>query len=140
MTSPEENSRLYQRFAEALNQRRYDVFDELMAQDFVDHHPGLVDVASLDVYKKNLAYLVSVLEMIAIPENVLSTGDKVFTRIKLTGRQVGAFFGVEATNSAVSWYTHELWRVDSGKFVERWAIDDLYSLLAQMGVALPSWG
>ncbi|TMK46713.1 MAG: ester cyclase [Actinobacteria bacterium] len=134
--APEE---LYRRFIEFLNGRQYDQMDTVMVSDFVDHHPGLVDVANLQVYKDNVAYVIGALEMEAFPEHIVPAGDKVFTRVRLTGKHVGQFFGVPPSGNQLEWYTHELWRVEGGKMVERWAVDDLYSLLKQMGVALPSW-
>lgn len=134
-----ENELLYRRFADAFNSRDYDQLDEVMVPDFVDHHPGLVDVTSLAVYKSNVAAVIDALEMRAVPEEIVGVGDKVFTRIRLTGRHIGAFLGVAATGNPVEWYTHELWRVENGKFVERWAVDDLVSLLGQIGVPLPQW-
>ncbi|MGK7886620.1 MAG: ester cyclase [Crocosphaera sp.] len=131
---------LYGRFAEIFNERTYDQLDEIMTHDFTDYHPGLVDVTSLEVYKTNLAAVIDALEMKAEPEQVEAKEDKVFTRIKLTGRHVGDFFGIAPTGKNVIWYTHELWRVADGKFVERWAVDDIYGLIAQLGVSLPSWG
>lgn len=130
---------LYMRFADCFNQRDYAKLDEVMAQAFLDHHPGLVDVADLDVYRRNLKAVIDATEMIAHPEEVVQAGDKVFTRVKLTGRHVGRFLGVEPTGNAVEWYTNELWRVADGKLVERWAVDDLFGLVAQMGVELPRW-
>lgn len=140
MPAGRESEQLYRRFADAFNARAYDQLDEVMVADFVDHHPGLVDVRSLAEYKKNLAAVIEALEMKAIPEEVVGTGDQVFTRIRLTGRHVGAFLGVAPTGNDLDWYTHELWRVEGGRFVERWAVDDLVSVLGQMGVPLPMWG
>jgi len=130
---------LYLRFADAFNRRAYDQLGEVMADDFVDHHPGLVDVTSLAVYAKNLAAVIDALEMTATPEDVVAVDDKVFTRIRLGGRHVGKFLGIAPTGNEVGWYTHELWRVADGKFVERWAVDDLLSLVGQLGVPLPGW-
>jgi predicted ester cyclase len=137
---PSENEKLYLKFADIFNRRDYDQLDEVMVADFVDHHPGLVDVTSLAVYRKNLAGVIDALEMVATPEDVVGAGDKVFTRILLTGRHVGDFLGQAATGNELRWYTHELWRVADGRFVERWAVDDLLTLVGQLGVPLPSWG
>jgi len=130
---------LYLRFADAFNNRDYDLLDDVMVSDFIDHHPGLVDVTSLAVYKKNLAAVIDALEMIATPEEIVAAGDKVFTRIKLTGRHVGKFLGLAPTGKQLLWYTHESWRVADGKFVERWAVDDLLSLVGQLGAPVPGW-
>jgi predicted ester cyclase len=140
MTSLENpNARLYLRFVDALNRRDYHVLNDVMAQDFTDHHPGLVDVTQLDVYKDNLAHVVNALDMKAIPQEVVGAGDRVFTRIKLTGRHLDTFLGVAPTGKDLTWHTNELWRVEDARLAERWAVDDLVGLLRQMGVPLPSW-
>jgi predicted ester cyclase len=139
MPAERAHEELYRRFADAFNRRAYDQLDEVMAVGFVDHHPGLVDVTSLAEYKKNLAAVIEALQMTATPEEVVGAGDQVFTRIRLTGRHVGTFLGVAPTGNDLDWYTHELWRVEGGVFVARWAVDDLVSVLGQMGVPLPMW-
>jgi predicted ester cyclase len=110
-----------------------------MSADFLDHHPGLVDVTELGTYKRNLAAVMNATEMKARIDDVVAAGDKVFTRITLTGRHVGDFLGVPATGNRLEWVTHELWRAEDGRMVERWAVDDLVTLLHQMGVTLPQW-
>lgn len=134
-----EGERLFTLFADALNRRDYDALDDLLSEDFTDHHPGFVDVYRRDVYKRNLKMVIEALEMQAEAEDVVFAGDKVLTRIRLTGRHVGRFLGLEPTGNVVAWYTNELWRIENGKLVERWAVDDLYGLLGQLGVALPQW-
>lgn len=130
---------LYMEFVDTFNRRAYDRLGDVLADGFVDHHPGLVDVTGLLPYRQNLAAVIDALEMVASPEDVVAVDDKVFTRIRLSGRHVGTFLGLAPTGNAVSWYTHELWRVADGRFVERWAVDDLLTLLGQMDVPLPSW-
>jgi len=110
-----------------------------MVPDFVDHHPGLVDVTNLATYSGNVKAVIDALEMRVTAEQVVASGDLVFTRIRLTGQHTGTFLGVPATGNAVDWYTHELWRVADGRFVERWAVDDLLTLVGQLGVPMPTW-
>lgn len=139
MTDGTDGVALYQQFLNAFNERDLDAMDAIMVVDFTDHHPGLVDVTSLDVYKRNLQFVFETLEMRGDAEEVAPFGDRVFTRIRLSGRHVGPFFGLEPTGRSVTWYTHEIWRHVAGRFVERWAVDDLFSLMAQLGVSLPQW-
>ncbi|RKH12584.1 hypothetical protein D7V97_08075 [Corallococcus sp. CA053C] len=140
MNTMGEGLKLQARVVEAINHRDYDALDEALSQDFVDHHPGLVDVTSLAVYKRNLAFVNDSLQMKATVEHVVEAGDMLFTHVKLTGKHVGPFFGIEPTGNALAWYTNELWRMKDGKLVERWAVDDLVSVFSQMGVPMPSWG
>ncbi len=83
--------RLYLQFADILNRRDYDQLDQVMVQNFIDHHPGLVDVTSLADYRKNVAAVTEALDMTVTAEDVVAAQDKVFTRIKLSGRHVGNF-------------------------------------------------
>lgn len=133
------SAKLYLRFADIFNARDYDRLGEVLAADFTDHHPGLVDVTSLEIYRRNLAAVVAALDMRAEPEQVLVTEDMVSTRIRLTGRHVGPFLGLEPTGADLDWYTHEIWRLEGDRFVERWAVDDLTGLLGQTGFPLPTW-
>ncbi|HJP80040.1 MAG TPA: ester cyclase [Pseudonocardiaceae bacterium] len=131
---------LYLKFADIVNAREYDRLEEVMVPGFVDHHPGLVDVTDLDTYRANLTSLIGALGMVVTAEQVVAAGDKVFTRIRLTGKHTGTFLGVPASGNQLDWYTHELWRIENGRFVERWAVDDLLTLVGQLGVAMPTWG
>lgn len=133
------NEALYRRFADLVNARDYARLDEVMVPGFVDHHPGLVDVTDLDTYRANLAALIDALEMVVEPERVVAAGTEVFTRVRLTGRHTGTFLGVPPTGNELDWYTHELWVVEHGRFVQRWAVDDLLTLVGQLGVAQPTW-
>jgi predicted ester cyclase len=132
-------AKIYLAFADFFNRREYERLGEVLTEDFTDHHPGLVDVAGLEIYRRNLSAVIAALDMRAEPEDVVGVGDRVYTRIKLTGRHVGAFLGIEPTGAELTWYTHEIWRVQDGRFVERWAVDDLLTLLGQMGYPLPGW-
>jgi predicted ester cyclase len=133
-------ARLYLRFAELFNARDYDRLGEVLAPHFTDHHPGLVDVSGLGQYRQNLAAVIDALDMRADPEQVLVSGG-VFctTRVRLTGKHLGSFLGLEPTGAALDWYTHEIWRAEGGRFVERWAVDDLIGLLGQTGYPVPAW-
>ena len=138
-TTDDPGARLYLAFAEIFNARAYDRLGEVLTPDFTDHHPGLVDVAGLDEYRRNLAVVVEALDRRAEPHDVASAGDMVYTRVMLTGQHVGTFLGLESTGTGLSWYTHEIWRVDGDRFRERWAVDDLHGLLGQIGYPLPTW-
>jgi predicted ester cyclase len=132
--------RLYLRFAEFFNARDYEGLGSVLAHDFTDHHPGLVDVTGLETYRRNLAAVIEALDMHAEPEQLLGSGGAMLsTRIRLTGRHVGTFLGLEPTGRPLEWYTHEIWHRRGRRFVERWAVDDLLGMLAQTGFPTPVW-
>lgn len=137
MTSEQDNIKLYSRLPEAMNSRNYDELDNIFDASFFDHHPGW-DLPSLADYKKALVAVHSALDMMVSLDFVFAADDKVVTKVTLTGTHKDAFLGIPPTGNHVSWTSLEIFRVENGKFVERWAQDDLASLIRQLGVPLPS--
>ncbi|MDL5362062.1 ester cyclase [Halalkalicoccus sp. NIPERK01] len=69
-------------------------------------------------------------------EDVIAAGDRVVVRYRFTGTQTGPVLSVPATGRAVETAGIVVFRVDDGRLVEAWAMDDVYSLLKQLG-AIP---
>jgi len=70
---------------------------------------------------------------------IVAEGDKVGIWYTVQGTQRGEFEGVQPTGKQVSWFGADFLRVESGKFVEAWFVDDSMGLLRQLGVTfLPS--
>ncbi|MDJ0632308.1 MAG: ester cyclase [Xenococcaceae cyanobacterium MO_188.B29] len=136
MSKEQDNINLYLRFLAAMNAPDYDALDQIFSSSFVDHHPGF-DLSSLDDYKQALKTANEAVKIQAILDEILAIGNKVITRATLKGKHVGTFFGVPPTKKEVTWTTTEIWRIENGKFVERWAQDDLLGLVRQLGVSLP---
>jgi len=130
-TKEQENTGLYRNFLQALNAADYNQIDRVIDVSFQDHHPGF-DINSLDVYKAALRTAHEALRIRGELEDIIAVDDKVITRVKLTGSHVGRIMNMSPTGKEISWSTIEIWRVENGKFVERWAQDDLYSLMKQL--------
>jgi predicted ester cyclase len=136
MSLEQDNINVYIRFLNSFNAKNLDDLDNTFHESFKDHHPGF-DLNSLADYRAALGFAHDVLAIQGILESVIATGDKVITRVALKGKHIGNCFGIEPTGKDVSWSTIEIWRVENGKFAERWAQDDMLGLLKQMGVPLP---
>jgi predicted ester cyclase len=127
----QENIRLYQDFLQALNAADYNQLDRIMDVSFQDHHSGF-DISSFNAYKDALRIAHDALRIQGQLEDIIAVDDKVITQVKLTGKHVGRFLDMPPTGKDVSWSTIEIWRVANGKFVERWAQDDLHGLMKQL--------
>ena len=86
--SPEENKAIVRRFMDAYNERRIEIFDELVADDYIDHvHGGQRG-------RDNLRTLFT-LAFQAFPdwyesiEDIIAEGDRVWVRVKATGTHQG---------------------------------------------------
>ena len=64
--------------------------------------------------------------------DMISEGDKVVTRFKSTGTQLGAFNGLDPTGKKVTIYETAIYRLANGKIVEQWGFPDALSLNNQL--------
>jgi predicted ester cyclase len=133
MTSTEKtrNVELYERFLAALNDGDIDTLATVIDPLFTDHHPGF-DIDGIDSYLDAVRGVKAALALTGELDEVLTAGDRVITRVTLTGTHVGDFMGVAPTGRPVTWTTTEVWRVAGGRLVERWAQDDLLGLRDQL--------
>jgi len=137
--SAEENMAVICRlFDEVYNYQNFDVLDELVAVDVVNH-------SATDEHKHGIEGFRHVMEWGAtlMPDgryvilDMIADGDKVACRVLVSGTQEGEVFGIAPTGkSFVAEHVH--WhRVADGKLMERWAVRDDLGALIQLGIIDP---
>jgi predicted ester cyclase len=132
MRSTDDTGRLlYMRFVDAVNSGDDAGLAAVMADDFVDHHPGFA-VGDLESYRRALRSVRAALDLRIDVESLTVAGDRVFVIATCTGRHVGTFMGRPPTGRQLRWQTIEVWRIAGGKFVERWIQDDAAGLREQL--------
>src|SRR5713226_644329 len=116
----------------------WDLYEELFADDFVDHtpQPGTTpDKDGVRVLYKGLRA--------AFPDFrpeihwQVAAGDLVTTYKTYHGTHQGEFLGIPATGKTVSFYTVDAMRVVDGKITEHWGVATLLDLMQQLGVVPP---
>jgi predicted ester cyclase len=122
---------VYHRFLKALNAGDRSALREVMAPTFRDHHPSF-DTDGLDAYLGAVDAARADLDLRADLKEVFAVGDRIVTRVSLTGTHRGIVLGRPATGRPVHWSTIEVWRVENGLLAERWAQDDLLGLSDQL--------
>jgi predicted ester cyclase len=132
----EKNKAIVRRFMEAYNNRELEIFDELVAEDYIDH-----------VFEqRGREYLKQLFTMAfeAFPdwyeaiEDIIAEGDKVWVLVKATGTHTGEWdlFGAKLppTGKKTSIMMVFIWRLENGQLVEGWEVDDNLEFLRQLGV------
>jgi predicted ester cyclase len=73
--------------------------------------------------------------------DIVESGDRVFVRNRVTGTNTGGFaaFGVPANGNAFDIEAWGLYRLEDGKVVEHWGLNDAFTLGIQLG-AIPAPG
>ncbi len=116
----------------------YQLFDELFADDFLDHtpQPGRTPdkKGALELYK---ALRASFPDFHAEIHWQRVDGDVVTTFKTYYGTHRGMFFGIAPTGRQIHFETVDAMRVRNGKIAEHWGVANLFSLMQQLG-ALPA--
>jgi len=112
----------------------FKVFDEIFADDFVDHttQPGTTpDKAGV---RKLYAYLREAFpDFHAEIHWQLADGDRVTTYKTYYGTHEGVFLGIQPTHRRVQFETVDVMRVQNGRITDHWGVGNLLSLMQQIG-------
>jgi predicted ester cyclase len=121
-------------FEEGMNQKKLDVFDEVLAPTYVNYNfptpaPGP------EGFKLVLGmFLQAFPDIHETTEDVIAEGDKVAARGYFTGTHNGEFMNIPATGKQVRVPYIAMYRVENGKIVENWVQMDMLGMTQQLGV------
>ena len=117
----------------------FDVFEELFADDFVDHTPQ----PNMTPDKPGARRLYKALreafaDFHAVIHWQTADGEIVTTFKTYHGTHRGTFLGVAPTGRKVQFETVDAMRVRYGKITEHWGVANLFSLMQQLGAWPPA--
>jgi steroid delta-isomerase-like uncharacterized protein len=112
----------------------FELFEELFADDFVDHTPQPGTTADKDGVRVLYHRLREAFSDFH-PEIHWQTvdGDLVTTFKTYHGTHTGDFLGIAPTGRTVRFDTVDAMRVRDGRIVEHWGVADLYGVVGQLG-------
>jgi len=117
----------------------FDVFEELFADDFVDHTPQpntTPDKGGVRILYRTLRTAFP--DFHADIHWQAADGDLVTTYKMYHGTHQGTFLGVAPTGRVIRFETVDAMRVRDGKITEHWGVANLFSLLEQLGAWPPA--
>jgi steroid delta-isomerase-like uncharacterized protein len=121
-------------FEEGFNQNKPQVWDELIAPNYVNHDFP-VPTPGAEGFKMIAGmFLTAFPDLHTTIEDVVADGDRVATRGTFTGTHQGEFNGIPPTGKSVKVSYIDIWRLENGKAVENWVQIDMVGLLQQLGV------
>jgi Predicted ester cyclase len=134
--SAEENKAVVRRFIEAYNDRNLELFDDLVAPDYVD---GTHRQRGRDNFKQLFT-----LAFEAFPdwheqiEEMIAEGDMVWVRVTATGTHTGEWslsgVPIPPTGRKLAMQMVFIWRVVNGRLAEGREVDDSVEFLRQLGL------
>ena len=115
---------------------KFDVFEDLFADDFVDHTPQpnmTSDKAGVRSLYKALRKAFP--DFHAVIHWQTAEGEVVTTFKTYHGTHRGNFLGVAPTGRKIHFETVDAMRVHNGKITELWGVANLFSLMRQLGAS-----
>jgi len=119
---------------EVQSRGNFEAFEELFADDFVDHTPQPNMTPNKDgvrdLYKRIRA---------AFPDFhadihwQAADGELVTTYKTYHGNHEGMFLGIAPTDRKIHFETVDVMRVHNGKITDHWGVANLFSLMQQLG-------
>jgi hypothetical protein len=119
-----------------INAGDVDGFESVMAPDFVEHEaaPGLAPTRE-GVMEFFRMYLAAFPDLRFNVDDMLSSGDKVVSRARVTGTHQGEFMGIPATGRSIDVPLIDIVRFgDDGLAREHWGVLDALTMMQQLGV------
>jgi steroid delta-isomerase-like uncharacterized protein len=130
------NKAVIRRFVEEVqNQKNWDTFDQLNADDFVNLSapPGVPN--DKEGGKMFLGAFISAFpDSYVTIEDMIAEGDRVVTKKTFNGTHTGELNGIPPTGNRVSIQYVDIMRVRDGQIVEHWLSMDQLSFMQQLGV------
>jgi predicted ester cyclase len=133
----EHNKRLVRRALEEIYAKGdFELADELVHPDFVDHEPAHpAQATGPESVKQTVARLRSTFGGLRFEvEDEIAEGDKVVQLVVMSGRQTGPLMGREPTGKEFAVRHAYIWRIADDKIVDHWGCRDDLGLLGQLGL------
>jgi steroid delta-isomerase-like uncharacterized protein len=138
--STEDNKALTRRAYEALNQRNWAAFGELVSPDFVLHYASRT-IQGLEAYKQFLSmYQAAFPDASVTIDELIADGDTVAVRQTFRGTHTGDLMGIPPTGKQASGTGVQITHIRNGKASEQWFNGDDLGLLEQLGVVPATLG
>jgi steroid delta-isomerase-like uncharacterized protein len=123
------------KFAEAVNTGKFELFDEVVASDCVDHDPAEGQVPGPAGYRSFFSGMRTAFPDLSVaPETIVQDGDSIAFAYTLTGTHKGPLGKIAPTGKKVKIRGMQISKFKDGKMVERWGSSDELTLLKQIGV------
>ena len=126
-------------YEEVFNQGNVDVVDELLADDFVEHEelpPGIPQ-------GKEAPKVYTTMFRSAFPDfhmavtEMLQDGNKVITRVRVSGTHQGEFMGIPPTGNRFEVTAVDIVEFRDGKGIGHWGVMDMATMMEQLGIGGP---
>lgn len=132
-TNLDANRDVVKKYHEVWSNGQVNELDRILAPDFVCHFIDGIEWKGIEGANSSItSHRESFPDWNEEIVDMISEGDKVVTRFKSTGTQLGVFNGLNPTGKKVTIYETAIYRIANGKIAEQWGFPDALSLNNQL--------
>jgi len=136
---PREIETTVQGFYDALNSGDVDALDAVLAPDWADYPPPPGPGTNVENYRQvMLGFRAAFPDGFFATQDFIVEGNQVAVRSTGSGTHKGPFLGVAGTGTPVKFQTIDIHRVEGGRIVETYHVEDLLGVLIQVGGLPPA--
>lgn len=133
----EANKAVVQAVYDAIDAQDYERLGELTAEDYVGHVAGFPETFNKDaVFELIRTWYSAFPDYVHVVETMVAEGDRVAVRLTYNATHQGEFEGIPATGNRISYEGAHIVTVVDGKIAEMWVLEDMLSLMSQLGMQL----
>ena len=132
--SIEENKNIVRRYQEAYNNCDFDALAELVSADVLT--PNIIAGMPSGLEGARVVHqttLIGMPDYHTTIEDLIAEGDKVASRVTMTGTHTGNFWGIPPTGRRVNLTGIYIVRIKDGKIVEHWGEENGLTVFKQLG-------
>lgn len=132
--SKETNLQTLAKFAEAVNTGQFDLFEETVSIENIDHDPARGQVPGPEGYRVFFEGLRAAFPDLSVAlDTLVADEDSIAIAYTLTGTQKGPFMGIAPTGRRMKSRGMQISKFKDGRMVERWGSSDELGMLRQLG-------
>ncbi len=133
----EQNKSIVRRYLEEVwGKGNVNLLRDLLTQDVTDHNPGPGQPCGLEGQEYvTRGFLDATSNRKMTVEHLLAQGDYVVDHYTYSATQTGPLFGMPATGRKFTITGTDWSRIRDGKIAEMWHVEDMLSMLQQLGLA-----
>jgi steroid delta-isomerase-like uncharacterized protein len=133
----EKNIEFVKKYLEEMDKQNFDFHREMYADDFVMHMSGTPKPIGANMVYNGMQYWYKDYpDYTHTVEEILAMGNKVVVRLKCIGTYKGKYYGNPPSGTPIEHDAVQIWKVQDGKMVEAWILEDRLTLSEQLGMEL----
>jgi predicted ester cyclase len=122
---------------DAINTGEFDVLDDLVTDDFVDHGSPVPLPPGPAGYRQILTFVHHILQIRYVIDDIFATEDRVVARATASGVGSSALHGEGAEGRPYTMTTVHIYRTEGDRLAEHWGVRDELAARIQVGTVVP---